>query len=235
MNDAQRLAQLIDELLSNPGYLDGRRRFPRTVTPDDALRIAGMLQDEIDAGTDARAGAARTRGLHIACAAGCNACCEQPIIVYLPEVIRIAAWLARPENAAVRGAFLERYPAWRERAADHFDAITHARDDEAARDAHLAQWQRRLRCAFNDAGGKCSIYPVRPIVCRLAHALDSDERCHAESFDGRLPVAMSYPPVERAGERARAILKALHHALGGEKNRRMPLCRGVAERLPPVV
>lgn len=234
MNDAQRLAQLIDELLSNPGYIDGRRRFPRTVTPEDALRIAGMLQDEIDAGTDARAGAARTRGLRIACAAGCNACCEQPIIIYLPEAIRIAAWLELPENAAIRRGFLERYPAWRERAADHFEAITHAKDEETSRAAHLAQWQRRLQCAFN-VSGKCSIYAVRPVICRLAHATGSDERCRAENFDGRIPVGVSYPPVERAGERARAILKALHHALGGEKNRRMALCRAVAERLPPEV
>lgn len=224
------LGRLMDELLSNQGYIDGRRRFPRTVTPLDALHIAGILHDEIDAGCEARAGAARTRRLKIACEAGCNACCEQPIIVYLPEAIRIAEWLKLPENEAVKRAFLEAYPAWRERAADHFDAITHARDDDASREAHIAQWRRKLMCAFN-VDGRCSIYRVRPIVCRHAHALDSNELCRAENYTGTIPVGMPYPPLDRAAERARALLKALHHALGGEKNRRMALCRAVAERL----
>ena len=37
---------------------------------------------------------------------------------------------------------------------------------------HLGHWQKRIMCAFNQ-GGACSIYPVRPIACRNAHAVET--------------------------------------------------------------
>ena len=44
--------------------------------------------------------------------------------------------------------------------------------------------QRRAMCAFNHEGA-CSIYPVRPAVCRKAHALDtSEERAVCIDLDG---------------------------------------------------
>ncbi len=232
MDEAQRIGQLMEELLSNPGYIDGRRRFPRTLTVGDAIEITGALHEQVDRGCDSRAESARGRGLKIACEPGCNACCEQPVTVFLPEAARIGAWLRRPENAAALQAFLDAYPRWREQAGDGFDRIAAARpgDQDEQLAAHLAQWRKKVMCAFN-RDGLCSIYPVRPVLCRGCHALDTNERCKAENYAGELPRAHRYPPLERYIEYVQRLDRAMHHALGGEKNRKRALCQAVFEVL----
>jgi hypothetical protein len=225
----RRYAQLMDELVSNPGYIDGRRRFPRTFTPYDALVVTGAIHGEVDRGCEARAGSARARGLTIACVEGCNHCCEQPVVVFLPEAIRIAEWLKLPANAAARRAFLDAYPAWRERAGDGFERITHATGDEQLA-AHLAQWQKKVMCAFNH-GGRCVVYAVRPLVCRNCHALDTNERCKAENYHGELPTPARHGPLEAYVGEAQRLDRAMHHALGGERNRKRALCQAVYELL----
>lgn len=223
-------ARLVEELVSNPGYADGRRSFPRTVTPYDALVIAGTLQASVDNGCNARAETARSRGLKIACTEGCNHCCEQPVRVYLPEAIRIAEWLKLEENRAAREAFLAAYPAWREQAGDGFDRITQAKDDAGRFAAHVEQWKKRLMCAFNQ-GGLCTVYAVRPILCRGCHAVGTSERCKAENFGGELPESVPFPPLERYVGEAQRVERALHHAIGGPKNQKQALCIAVYELL----
>jgi Fe-S-cluster containining protein len=228
--DDQRYEQLLAELTSNPGYAEGRRAFPRTLTPYDALILTGTLHADADRGGEARAASARSRGLHIACREGCNACCQQPVRVFLPEAIRIAEWLKLPENATVKQAFLEAYPAWRERVGDGFDRIAACKTDDERLAAHLEQWQKRVMCAFNREGS-CTIYPVRPLPCRSAHALDSDERCRPERYQGELPRAHPFAPLDKFVEYAQTVDRAMHHALGGERNRKRALCQAVHELL----
>jgi len=231
VTDADRLLVLFRELLSNVGYAEGRRRFPRTLTADDAVALTAVSHAEVEQGTAGRAERARLRRLKIACEPGCCWCCEQPVTVYLPEAVRIAGWLARDENAGARDAFLAAYPAWRERAGDGFAplcAAIAAGDTVAERAAHVAQWQRRAMCAFN-AGGLCIIYEVRPAVCRSCHALDTSDRCRADA--GRLPVAMTYSALDEALERGRTLALAMHHALGGARRTPAALCQAVYDLL----
>jgi Fe-S-cluster containining protein len=223
-------SELLEELVSNPGYIDGRRRFPRTFTPYDALILTGTLHANVDRGCEARAGAARARGLVIACAEGCNHCCEHAVTVYLPEAIRIAEWLRLDENREAKEAFLAAYPAWRERVGDGFDRIFAAVGDDAKLAAHLEQWQKKVMCAFNREG-RCAIYAVRPVVCRNCHAVGTSERCQAERYDGRLPEAVRFPPLERYVAEAQRADKAMHHALGGPRGRKQALCVAVYELL----
>lgn len=233
MSDAARLEKLLDELVKNPGYVDGRRRFPRTVTPYDALVLTGMLHAEVDRGCEARREAARVHLRTFACSAGCNHCCEQPIAVFLPEAIRIAEWLKLPEQAQIRADFLAHYSEWRAQVGDGFERIfdAAASGDEAAHlAAHLAQWRKKVMCAFN-RDGMCTIYPVRPLLCRDCHALDTNERCQAENFTGTFPEAYRHAPVERYVAHARTVDRALHHALGGSKNRKQALVQAVYELL----
>jgi Fe-S-cluster containining protein len=219
------LAQLMEELVGNPGYIDGRRRYPRTVTEADAVEATALIHEQIDRACEARGGSARARGLVIACQAGCNFCCEQPVMIFVPEAMRIAAWLRRPENDEARRAFLEAYPAWRERVGDGFDRIAAATGD-AQFAAHLAQWRKKILCAFN-RDGLCSIYPVRPSLCRTAHAVGTSARCDGANPSGELPIPHPFPALDRYLEYARAVDRALHHALGGEKNRKRALCEQV--------
>jgi hypothetical protein len=95
----------------------------------------------------------------VACGAGCPYCCVLNVAILLPEGMIIADWLRQqsPECGALR-----------ERIAAH-----HLRarwmDDEERIFAHV-------NCPLLDAAGNCSIYPVRPLVCRGAASLDRD-RC----------------------------------------------------------
>jgi hypothetical protein len=230
MTEHERRRALVAELGSDPAYATGRRRFPRTVSVEDAVWITGEGHERLDEAVEERARLARARGRVVACASGCSACCEQPVTVYRPEAELIAAWLRRPENAAAREAFLAAYPAWRERAGDAFAPIVAAiaaGDVAAEEQAHLAAFRGGNRCAFN-RDDLCTIYPVRPAVCRHCHALETADRCRAESY---LPSTMSFVPADRLLAVSRQVARAMHHALGGARATPMALCEAVHERL----
>src|SRR5688572_27824094 len=113
----------MNELTSDPEYASGRRSFPRTLELKDATLIAEKLQEAIEDGTTVRARKAAEAGHRIACGAGCNYCCEQPIMVWLAEAMLVVQHLERPENVRVKEAFLAAYPAWRDAVGDGVERI----------------------------------------------------------------------------------------------------------------
>ena len=228
----QRILQLMNEL-SNPDYVSGRRSYPRTLDPDDATFIAGTLQGAVDDGCEVRAKKIADDGMKLACSLGCTYCCEQPILVWLPEAMRVAEWLGRPENAEALRGFLEAYPGWHERIGEATAKVgetTATGDRMAILKVFLAAFQKRVLCAFN-RDGKCSIYPVRPIVCRHHHALETSEHCNADDeSDGRRGFVV-FKPLDDFVERARMLNTSMHHALGGPKKQTLPLATTVYEML----
>ncbi len=224
MTEEERLGRLVQELAADPAYASGRRSFPRTVTAEDAVAIAGALTREIDRGCEARARVAERDGVKLACGRGCNGCCQEPILVYRPESVRVAAWLALPENSAARESFLAAYPIWKGQAGDgpeKLAALTVNGDVATFKAAHVAEWRKQVLCAFN-RGGDCSIYPVRPGVCRNAHAVGSSERCSGAS--NAPATRLEFVPLDTFLERARMLLRAAHHAMGGPRGQPQPLC-----------
>ncbi|HKA86101.1 MAG TPA: YkgJ family cysteine cluster protein [Haliangiales bacterium] len=234
--EAERIMGLIRELLSNAGYVEGRRRFPRTLTPGDAVQIVGIIHGQVDVGCADRAKAAAARKIRIACAEGCNYCCVQPVTVFRAEALRIAAWLRLPQNEAVRDAFVAAYPAWLAAAVDGFEPILDAaaRGDVAAQaQAHRRQQVRGVMCAFNREG-RCTIYPVRPTTCRDHHATETNERCKVEMRSEREEdgaIGMHFKPLDDFIDQTRALARSMHHALGGPRLRPDALCRAVWEAL----
>jgi Fe-S-cluster containining protein len=229
------LERLVDALLADPAVALGDARFAGALDRDDALAITAKLADAVDQGVAARAEKAEAAGLHVACRAGCATCCEQPILVWMPEALRVAEWLARPENAAVRAGFIARVKDWRDRVGDSLSRVAEAaaRQDPAAHvEAHLNAWRRRVMCAFNE-GGLCTIYEVRPIICRTHHALDSAERCGVDPPGGRTPSTLAFVPLDRFVSRAKQVHSAMHHTLGGSKLRLVALCEAVAALTAP--
>ena len=93
----------------------------------------------------------------VACRAGCPHCCLLTVTVLIPEAAAIALHLAGKhsfEELTVLKAQLDskrRLVRWME-------------DGERVRCLH---W-----CVFLDAGDRCSIHPVRPLVCRGVTSLD---------------------------------------------------------------
>ncbi len=224
----EHLGGLIAQLLADAGYASGRRSFPRSVSRQDAADIAGIIHDEVDRGVAARQEAAAQEATKIACGRGCNYCCEEMVLAYEPEALAIVRWLRRAENEAARARFLEAYPRWREAvgdAAERLPALVAAGDAPGYKEAHVAQYRRRVLCAFN-VDGDCAIYPVRPTNCRNAHAADTAERCRV---DAGLPppTRLAFVPLDEFLVKARQLDRATHHAIGGKRGRPEALCVAV--------
>lgn len=230
--DAERLGELVAELGAHPGYALGARRFPRPVSDDDAAAIASALADEMDEGAALRARAAAEQGDTIVCAPGCSACCEVMVMVYRPEALAVARWLGADENREAREHFRAAYPAWRDAAGDtaaELGARFAAGDARGYDRLRLAQFKRRLMCAFN-RDGRCTIYPVRPLGCRNAHALETNARCAADSKVP--PTALAFVPLERLLEGANRLLRAAHNASPkAQRHRPHALCAAVHDLL----
>ncbi len=228
-----RLRALFDELISNDGYVSGRRSFPRTLTPDDAVAMTAELHAELDEVADNRARAAARMGKPLACGPGCNGCCEELVMVFQPEILRIARWLEAPANAAARQRFLEAYPAWKARIGDapaQLEAAFVAGDNPAFMAMYRAQWRKRILCAFNH-DGMCLIYDVRPLVCRNAHAVGTSAYCVGGDPGGRIADRMESKEFDAWFSRARGAVRAAHHAIGGPKQRPTSIVEAVHERL----
>src|SRR5262249_38718337 len=186
-----------------------------------------------DYGVDMRAEVCRQQGEVIACRAGCNACCEQLVMIYAAEAELIADWLRAPERAEILRNFLAAYPSWIERLGDSLAEViarTEARDAAGQFAACVAHWRRHVMCAFN-RDGLCTIYPVRPVLCRSYHALDTSENCVPSDEGGSAATHMYFKPLEEFLDKTRSLAMAVHHVLGGPKGRPEPLCQAVHDRL----
>lgn len=121
-----------------------------------AVAFVGTLHGNLDAVITASEAA----GPPPDCKPGCAYCCHARVEVSDPEALHIAAGLQQmPESA--QQALIERL---------HLKA----RDDGVS-------LRQRLPCAFL-RDGLCSIYAIRPAVCRKAHSL-SAQACESGADD----------------------------------------------------
>jgi Fe-S-cluster containining protein len=109
-------------------------------------RLAGGLLAHAEAGS-------------VACAAGCDHCCHQSVGVTAPEAFAIVEHLKRSWSAAA----LESFAA---RIAQRVERTRGLTADQ--------RFSPELPCPFL-ASGQCSIYEVRPLVCRGMNSLDAGE------------------------------------------------------------
>ena len=114
------------------------------------------LAQQVHQGMSATIDALPSKAQH-ACAPGCSFCCYLPVDVLAPEAFRIAAYLKQTRSPGEMGELLYRLGA-------------HGQPDFGVRP-----------CVFL-ADGHCSIYEVRPMVCRGYNSL-SKERCEAYYHD----------------------------------------------------
>jgi hypothetical protein len=95
-------------------------------------------------------------GTQVACREGCSYCCHILTEAFVPEVLAIARYI------------IERFtPAERDRLERDIDAFIAATDGLTA--------ERRMDLSVPCpllAGGRCSVYEVRPMACRVWHSKD---------------------------------------------------------------
>jgi hypothetical protein len=229
--DRSKVHALLGELDSNPGYARGSANFPRRISREEAAAVADEVHAAVEDFTVQRERGARGRGTPLACKAGCAYCCEEMIMVPAPETETVVVWLSREENRAVREAFLAAYPAWAKEGEPTADALADATEHgemRAHQSAYLAYYRKRIPCAFNQ-NGMCTIYPVRPTVCRTAHAVGDPDACRADS--PATPRRLDFVPLSQIVSRTNDLLIAAHHALRAPRGRPQSLCVSVHEAL----
>ncbi len=235
--NTERLNRLLTELSSDPRYALGSKRFPLAIGDAEAVAMVEALAEEFDEGVALRAAQAARQELHIHCHAGCSSCCDILVTCYLPEALRIAAFLQQPEQAAVKAAFLATYPVWKERAGNASEramaAFAQGRQQQFD-DIHQEHFRKRIPCAFL-ADGRCSIYPVRPLGCRNAHALDTAAHCVADPPEAKPAAAVDFVPLSRLMKNATQLFHAVHNAKSSERHGQKSVCVAVYELLtrPP--
>lgn len=198
----------VAESLAEAASRAPRKRLP-VVAAADAAGLVAMLHEQLDEAIERRATDAAHAGEGIACKRGCNACCASPVIVGEHEALSVSRWLALPEQTAVRERFSSRYPAWRASLGELIEQVAQAPDENARGELGVAYRQRWAMCPFNEAGD-CTIYPVRPALCRKVHALDSDVACRQP--DGEVET-FAHPEVEATYEEQEGLRALLHHSL----------------------
>lgn len=200
-----RVAEALAEAASKPLR---KRRLP-VISASDAAGLVAILHEQLDEAIGHRQADAERAGQVIACKRGCNACCTSPVIVGEHEALTVARWLALPDQASIRERFLACYPSWRAALGDLIEQVAQAPDEAARAERGIAYRQRWVMCPFNEQGD-CTIYPVRPALCRKAHALDSDAACRQP--DGELDT-LAHPEVEATYEEQEGLRVVLHHSL----------------------
>ena len=115
----------------------------------------------------------------IACAAGCGTCCSVNVAVLFPEAVAI---------------FRHIHSTW---DAEALDALRAELDDLFLATRWLDDEERivlQRSCAFLDEAGSCSIYPVRPLLCRSVTSVcaqQCEDALVARIFGDEVPVMMN--------------------------------------------
>ena len=131
-------------------YLSDKRDSPLAIT------FVRNLQN----GIDQVVSTAIDQGAQLACKPGCSYCCSARVEALAPEVFRITREIASRPSQEIN-ALIERLQTY------------------AARPNDGVSWGQRTPCPFL-VDHLCSIYEVRPGVCRKAHSLDV-KPCEASS------------------------------------------------------
>jgi len=138
---------------------------------DDVKRIAGdaLSRPDVDAAVHAirlvqRFADTTSRQLvgkdsRIDCRDGCAHCCIVNVSVLQPEADSIAEHLFEKRSAE---ELLDLY-----QGISRLEKETYYLDEEE-------RIMARQPCAFLDGSGSCSIYPVRPLLCRSITSTDAD-------------------------------------------------------------
>ncbi len=127
-------------------------------SPQSAIAFVSSLQHKASSIIQRAVG----QGVEIACKAGCNHCCRARVEAMAAEIFRIAREL-------------------RGRPAEEMNHVIRRLETHLAMRSDEQAWSRRPQCPFLE-NELCSIYDVRPGVCRKAHSLDL-RKCRTDAAE----------------------------------------------------
>jgi Fe-S-cluster containining protein len=133
----------------------------------DVAGITAVAREAMDALSKLAAGLIAQANPTVACAAGCDHCCYQSVGVTALEAITIVQYLQTTLDVDGLDAVRTRVHAARERTRGLTRQERYSPDHP---------------CVFLGEGGRCTVYPVRPLVCRAMNSLNADD-CRANLRD----------------------------------------------------
>jgi len=138
----------------------------------------------------------------LACKQGCDWCCHLTVGTSIPEVVRIAEYLRQSLSAEELGALRERV----------------LRLDEQRRERRAAgRNEAGLPCALL-RDHRCSVYPLRPLMCRGMNSSDSAECERFVESSGQTPLPLYAPQLRLAAFVLDGMLAGLSNSgLAGER------------------
>lgn len=123
-------------------------------------------------------------GLEPTCFKGCDACCHQLVMTTMAEAREAARWIrlqSPPEQERLRQSLEQ----WLVASADLRRRLQEGVDgdlEDLVEGLATEYWAQRLPCPFL-AGGSCSMYEARPLICRHHFSLSDPELCRAGEED----------------------------------------------------
>jgi len=157
-------------------------------------------------------------GRTVSCKAGCGACCRQMVPISIYEAEALSAWIRTlPESRQQELAQRFHQALLKLAAAGLLDRMANEdwlAETETTRQLTLDYLYQRVPCPFLEAES-CSIYPIRPLVCREYLVTSAPEYCvdlaNPQVAPIRLPVYFS------------RVLHAIGAALEHDKRGWIPL------------
>jgi len=137
-----------------------------------------------------------------ACSEGCSHCCYQIVEVHSWEAEEISRYVIEDMSAETKAAVTKQLQSWH----NWFDGV--ARPSTVSNPLTFSEIRilgikaadNRIPCPYL-VDSRCSIYPVRPAVCRMHLVKENPEKCKEdplrESDVNRLPLFEKYASPKR--------------------------------------
>ena len=156
------------------------------------LPVIQALEDSLIAGVGAQMAQA---GRSISCKAGCAACCRQLIAVSIFEAEALSAWIRTLPEVRQQELASRFHQALLKLAAagliDRMVSEDWLAESETHHNLAIDYLYQRIPCPFLE-DESCSIYPMRPLVCREYLVSSAPEHCYDPANQ---PVVTVYLPL----------------------------------------
>lgn len=164
--------------------------------PTTPAALLPTLQSLAGAIADSAARAVEEAGAAVSCRAGCSACCRQLVPVSAAEAAALRAHLdslPEPRRSGIRRRFADAEERFRE--AGILEALLSAGSvpEEDGPRFRMAYFLLGVACPFLE-DDRCSVYEMRPMVCREFLVTSPAERCADVNSASVEPVPMPLHP-----------------------------------------
>ncbi|HEU4730877.1 MAG TPA: YkgJ family cysteine cluster protein [Kofleriaceae bacterium] len=141
----------------------------------ERIRVARAAMEACDAAIDLELGELATRGIAPTCSKGCAHCCRQEILVTRAEAETVVDWISATWAPAEIDELRQRLRAWLAWLRDVAPGLI-----AGGQTREVALYEHGPQCvALRDSA--CSIYPVRPMMCRIHHVRSSPDACRQKA------------------------------------------------------